>query len=590
GLIYVTIHIVRAIMIAVLFPVMKKAGYGLSPKNSYVLWWGALRGAIALALALIVAGEQSIPQELRDQFLFLTAGIVTMTLLINATTIKVLLNKLGLTAIAPAKQLMMNTAHRFLRQATETALVKSKKDRFLNRANWEKVSEYLPEDPQVLPENEVKIETAIAETRMRILEKEKSSYWGQFNEGMLGPVAVRKLTDAINEIIDEGGLISLSERKDLEQEWRTPALLNRLQSVPVLRPVAQRFFLDRLAVSYDAARGFVLAQEETLKLLENMSISGESDGSELSAEELEMLESEINENRIHGLTFLRNLRNSYPEIYSAVTTRYAIRTVLNHEKKTIEKLLTKGRLDSGEAEKMTAKVEERMKILVDSPPSLELPRPAELLQEISWLKNLNKKTFNKVVGAMQNRQFGIGEILVREHTTDDGLFVIVHGQVSISIEGEKVETLGPGSVIGEMLVLSGLPRTATAIAETPVTTLLVSSSKMRQLIRESESLVEELWRFTCTRFAENILSKKEPFNEWHKRELRQWLENGEVIKPDINRKINLEGRIGILLSGVATAEDGTRLNYPSLLISEKHYTYDDETRVFVRETRSKLPE
>lgn len=586
-LIYLAVNIVRAVMIAVLFPFMKKAGYGLSVRNSFVLWWGALRGAIALALALLVAGEESIPQEFRDQFLFLTAGLVTLTLLINATTIKSLLNKLGLTAVAPAKLQMMNSARKFLRQATETALVKSKKDRFLNRANWDKVTEYLPDESPELPENEVKIETAIAETRMRILEKEKSSYWSQFNEGMLGPVAVRKLTDAINEIIDEGGLISLSERKDLEQEWKTPELLNRLQSVSLLRPLAQRFFLDRLAVSYDAARGFVLAQEESLKLLENMSISGESDGSEISAEELEMLEGEINENRIHGLTFLRNLRNSYPEIYSAITTRYAIRTVLNHEKRTIEKLLSKGRLDSGEADKMTSGVEERMKILLDSPPSLELPKPSDLLLEISWLKNLNKKTYRKVEDAMQNRQFGISEVLVKENTTDDGLYIIVHGQVSISIEGEKVDTLGPGSVIGEMLVLSGLPRTATATAETPVTTLQITTAKMRQLIRESDLLLEELWQFACSRFAENILSKSEPYNEWHKRELRQWIENGEIVKPDLKGRISLEGRIGILLSGIATSEDGTKLSYPSMLVSGKMYNFSEDTRVFVKETRQK---
>jgi hypothetical protein len=334
-----------------------------------------LRGAIALALALIVAGEEIIPQEIRDQFLFLTAGLVTLTLLVNATTIKILLNKLGLTQVAPAKLMMLVSANRFLRQSTETALTKSKKDRFLNRADWDSVREYLPEEQEKFPEGSVKIETAIAETRMRILEKEKSSYWSQFSEGMLGPVAVRKLTEAINEIIDEGGLVSLSHRKDLEQEWKTPKILTKLQNTPVLGPIAKNFFLDRLAISYDSARGFVVAQEESLKLLENMSISNDADTSELSQDEIEMLESEINENRIHGLTFLRNLKNSHPGIYTSVTTRYAIRAVLNHERRTIEKLLSKGRIDAGEAEKMVLRVEERMKKLVDSSPSLDVSDP-----------------------------------------------------------------------------------------------------------------------------------------------------------------------------------------------------------------------
>ena len=47
---------------------MKKIGYGITRKDSIVLWWGGLRGVIGLAMALIVAGETSIDHEVRDQF------------------------------------------------------------------------------------------------------------------------------------------------------------------------------------------------------------------------------------------------------------------------------------------------------------------------------------------------------------------------------------------------------------------------------------------------------------------------------------------------------------------------------------------
>jgi NhaP-type Na+/H+ or K+/H+ antiporter len=57
GLVYLAIHIVRAINMGVFYPLMKKAGYGLPPKDAIVVWWGALRGAIGLALALVVYSE-----------------------------------------------------------------------------------------------------------------------------------------------------------------------------------------------------------------------------------------------------------------------------------------------------------------------------------------------------------------------------------------------------------------------------------------------------------------------------------------------------------------------------------------------------
>ncbi|MCK7539903.1 MAG: hypothetical protein MZV63_57845 [Marinilabiliales bacterium] len=94
------------------------------------MWWEALRGGIALVLALIVAGESKIDISIRNQFLFYAAGLVTLTLLINATTIKALLIKLGLTEIPPAKQKMMQNSKSYLRQVQKHRL-KSKKIVFL---------------------------------------------------------------------------------------------------------------------------------------------------------------------------------------------------------------------------------------------------------------------------------------------------------------------------------------------------------------------------------------------------------------------------------------------------------------------------
>ena len=57
GLVYLGIHLVRAINMGAFYPLMKKSGYGLPSKDAVVVWWGALRGAIGLALALVVYTE-----------------------------------------------------------------------------------------------------------------------------------------------------------------------------------------------------------------------------------------------------------------------------------------------------------------------------------------------------------------------------------------------------------------------------------------------------------------------------------------------------------------------------------------------------
>ena len=579
-ILYIGIHIVRAIVIAIFFPVMRKAGYGLPKKNAYVLWWGALRGAIGLALALIVAGESKIDGAIRNQFLFYTAGIVTLTLVVNATTIKTLLGWLGLTDIPPAKQKMIFNAKNYLRNTAENSMDKLKSDRFLSRANWESVKAYLPEEPEDI---EIKIDEGkhsnLYETRRRILEKEKSSYWTQFKEGLLGPTAVRNLTEAMNEIIDSEGKISLSERKDLEQLWQTPKFLNKLQSIPILDKISQRFFFEQLTNSYDAARGFVEAQYDTLKMAESMAIS--SDAKELTIDQdLTTIESEINENRIHGLTFLRNLKNTFPEIYDAIATRQAIRSNLNNELKIVERLQKKGQIGSDEAHKMTESIEVRMKKLIDSPPEIVPPEKAKLLQDISWLKELDKSIFNKVVSLFQHRNYAVGEKIIKEHGQVDGLYVIARGSVKVTINKKLIDILGKGSVIGEIAVLTNIPRTATVTAESPVTVLRLTSVSMQQVIHDNHTLEDKLWQIAAPRLAENIISEHEPYNKMQHAELQRLLSKGELVLAKKVRNIDLEDKLAILITGKAIKSNDENIEAPCL-IEDKSITLSRDSRLLI---------
>lgn len=586
GIIYVGIHIIRAIVIAMFFPVMKRTGYGLSRKDSYILWWGALRGAIGLALALIVANEKAIPEEIRNQFLFLTAGIVTLTLLVNATTIGFLVDKLGLTKISPAKALMLSNANQYLRQSTENAIEKLKEDRFMGRANWKAVKDYLPIEEERFDEQDLEIET-IAETRRRVLEKEKSAYWHQFRDGLLGPVSVRRLSDGISDILDAGGMISLSERKDLEESWKTPKLLNKMQSLPVIGKLAKREFFERLAISYDSARGFVEAQEEALKLIESMGRQLKADtlnrNKKEEEETLEIIEEEINENRIHGLTFLRNLRKGFPEIYTAVATRQAIRSMLNYERRTVERLQKNGRLESDEAKKMISKIEERMKRLMDSPPSVDLPDAIELLKDVAWLQGLDPNTLDKIVKLFQAKVYSVGDKIIRESGHSDGFFFIARGTVKVTHKKKVLDVLSQGSFIGEMAGLTGLPRAAEVSAESPVTVLWMSSSHMKDIIKESSTLEKRLWRIGGFRLAENLLRDIEPYSYWRQSQLRDLLEKGKVINPEEEKDVILKDKLVILLTGKAIPLSEKKKTYiaPALVENADQVEFGKNCRIFV---------
>jgi CPA1 family monovalent cation:H+ antiporter len=96
-----------AVLVAVALVLVVRAGlvYGLLPAATrwfslprvsvaerHVLWWGGLKGGLAIAMAL------AIPTGIagRDLVLDLTVGVVVFTLLVNAPTIRPLMRALGL--------------------------------------------------------------------------------------------------------------------------------------------------------------------------------------------------------------------------------------------------------------------------------------------------------------------------------------------------------------------------------------------------------------------------------------------------------------------------------------------------------------
>ena len=602
-IIYVGIHLVRAVVILMFYPIMKRTGYGLPKKDAIVVWYGALRGAIGLALALIVAGinpeqvaaalEISVVQAevVINQFLFLISGVVALTLLVNATTIKMLVNGLGLTKIPAVKAMMMTSAYEDLKEDTDDSVELMKGDRFLSGANWGAVRDYLPSltAPEISKEELAEMDT-LAETRRRILEKEKSSYWHQFKDGLLGPQAVRRLADGVSETLDLGGKVKLSQRDYLEKLWGTPTVLSKLQSVPLLGTLAKNELSNRLAMSYDIAQGFIVAQEEVAKLVESMADEKEGGSNKPVVDEVK---EEIQANRIRGLHYIKGIREANPEIAAAIETKHAIRSVLNHERSAIKKLQNQGRIEDDETEKMIASVEERMKKLMDSPPAIKLPAPHDLLNEIPWLQGLDADTFKKVEATVEDKIYQSGQALMKEGGPGDGLFIIARGSVKVSVGDIIVDILGQGSVIGEMAVLTGVRRTATVTADTQVTALWLPTAAMQEIMSGSDELEYQLWDTAGKRFAMNMLGRMEPYKSWRSIRFRKWLADGKIMtasnfKDDM---LDLRDRIGILLKGTAdaTGGSGSQIQAPALL-DKQFIKLSPDAWVFVRATESSFDE
>jgi CRP/FNR family cyclic AMP-dependent transcriptional regulator len=94
------------------------------------------------------------------------------------------------------------------------------------------------------------------------------------------------------------------------------------------------------------------------------------------------------------------------------------------------------------------------------------------------------------------RTFKAGEVVFREGERGHTMFVVRSGHVRISKRVRAVErtlaTLGPGEFFGEMAVLSGRPRTATATASDEITLLELDEKRFDAMIRSQAEIAARI--------------------------------------------------------------------------------------------------
>ncbi|MCK5693490.1 MAG: cyclic nucleotide-binding domain-containing protein [Bacteroidales bacterium] len=209
-------------------------------------------------------------------------------------------------------------------------------------------------------------------------------------------------------------------------------------------------------------------------------------------------------------------------------------------------------------------------------------KPVEMLRNLPWLSLLDDGVFQQVMAGFVCRQFSEGATLLKEEDPDNGMFVIVDGKVKIEIRGITMNEVGIGSLIGEMSVLTGYPRSASIVAVTPVTVVWIESATLKSIMKKSVELENGLWEFASKRFAMNLLGKKEPYSQWEQNIFIQWLASGEIKVPNENGWIDLKEKVGVLVTGTAALPDGGIINSPTSLAGSD-YIFSKEARVFLRD-------
>jgi small-conductance mechanosensitive channel len=130
-------------------------------------------------------------------------------------------------------------------------------------------------------------------------------------------------------------------------------------------------------------------------------------------------------------------------------------------------------------------------------PALPTPVTPEAIERSEIFAPLSPDERLQLARGARRKRFTEGEVVVREGDTTSSMFLIESGLVAISVKAEavasqKVAILEPGAGFGEISLLTGEPRLATARAATEATLIEIDKDTLAPLLRANPSLVEKL--------------------------------------------------------------------------------------------------
>src|SRR5579859_997246 len=133
-------------------------------------------------------------------------------------------------------------------------------------------------------------------------------------------------------------------------------------------------------------------------------------------------------------------------------------------------------------------------------------RVIELLRSMDLFAELGDAELNKVARLLKEVKVAENDVIFDQGGPGDALYIVLQGRVRIATTDhfgrERVLAFyGPGEFFGDMAVLTGGPRSASASASTPVRLLELRKQDFDQLVTTNVAMMRGMMRVMVDRQA-----------------------------------------------------------------------------------------
>jgi CRP-like cAMP-binding protein len=123
-------------------------------------------------------------------------------------------------------------------------------------------------------------------------------------------------------------------------------------------------------------------------------------------------------------------------------------------------------------------------------------KPAvRLLKAVPLFESLTRPQLAKLAELAREVTYGSGRMIVRDGTPGLAFYVITDGSAKVirgKIASASGTKLGPGDFFGELALLDGGPRSASVVADGPITTIRIERAPFRSLLKDEPGIAIKL--------------------------------------------------------------------------------------------------
>lgn len=454
----------------------------------HIMWWGGLKGGLAIAIVL------SVPASVAERGLLLdlTLGVVLFSLLVNAPTIRPLMHRLGIDRMTEDEKDELRHGLLNAERHSEEVLDKFQKAELISRSTKQLIQKkssqvFAAEDSEVDARQDVRHLVILA------LRTELEELKQLYDIGLIEQYIYLDFKNTLQR--DRELRLDVQQEQPEKEAEASPSLFKRLEDGLIKRLRETNWAADILA-RYQYLRFSQSLQRDMVGMLIASAALETLKHTEGHDQEQVKQVSKLYEKRLERRRErLKNVAREFPEFYLRFETRLFAKVALLAAKHYNESASQHGEI----GQKTFSHIERRINDTLNNLPPISMPAPkltpGDLIGTVPLLNGLSETVLNKLAQKAKAVTFIANDIIIGEGEKGDALYIINHGWVKVyrkEDESRTIAELRDGDFFGEIALLGDQVRTATVKAMMPSTLLRLTRKDVIDLAEQDHELRDRL--------------------------------------------------------------------------------------------------